>query len=161
MSILLKIILILSLLSIAHYTLSAQDNTKLSFKIDHFAINVDNLNRSADWYQKVFDLKEIYDGTEQEHIRWFRLGESQELHIIEVQNIKITIPKGVHIALTTRDLTAFINRLVQLGIEYYDWPGSPGSKSIRPDGIEQVYITDPDGYWIEINNGELRHTITH
>ena len=102
-------------------------------------------------------LEEIYDGTEQPHIRWLDLGNHQELHVIQVDNLQLNIPKGVHLALTTADLDSFITYLNALEVDYYDWPGKIAAKSVRPDGIEQVYIQDLDGYWIEINNGEKRH----
>lgn len=129
----------------------------LSFTMDHFAINVRQLDKAVDWYQAVFHLEEIYDGTELDHIRWFDLGNNQELHIIQVEDLKLDIPKGVHLALTTADLDRFTKQLDQMNIDYYDWPGKVATKSVRPDGIEQVYIQDPDGYWVEINNGEKRH----
>ncbi|WP_299768046.1 VOC family protein [uncultured Dokdonia sp.] len=128
----------------------------MKFSIDHYAINVTDLQRSVDFYQSVFGLKEIYNGTQLDHIKWFRLGEQQELHIISVEKLQLQIPKGVHIALTTANLSVFINHLNTLEIPYYDWPGKKGAVSIRPDTIEQIYIQDPDGYWVEINDGEKR-----
>lgn len=140
------------------YTSYGQDkNTSMQFSIDHYAINVTDLDRSVNFYQQVFGIKEIYDGTEKDHIKWFRLGDHQELHIISVENLSLKIPKGVHLALTTANLSLFIRHLNALEIPYYDWPGKKGAVSIRPDTIEQIYIQDPDGYWIEINDGEKRY----
>ncbi len=133
-----------------------EKDSNMTFSIDHYAINVTDLDRSVNFYQQVFGIKEIYDGTEKDHIKWFRLGERQELHIISVEDLSLQIPKGVHLALTTADLSLFIRHLDTLSIPYYDWPGKKGAVSIRPDTIEQVYIQDPDGYWIEINDGEKR-----
>jgi catechol 2,3-dioxygenase-like lactoylglutathione lyase family enzyme len=138
-----------------NYSAQAQKDT-MRFSVDHYAINVSDLQRSVDYYQLVFGIKEIYNGTEKKHIRWFRLGDQQELHIISVENLKLQIPKGVHLALTTADVSLFIKHLETLEITYYDWPGNKGSVSIRPDKVKQIYIQDPDGYWIEINDGEKR-----
>ena len=57
-------------------SLNAQSN--MEFSIDHYAINVSNLNRSVNFYQKVFNLVEIKNGTGLAHIRWFRLGKNAE-----------------------------------------------------------------------------------
>ncbi len=38
-------------------------------------------------------------------------------------------------------------------IAYSDWPGKPNTVNIRADGIKQIYFQDPDGYWLEVNNG--------
>ena len=89
--------------------------------------------------------------------RWFDLGAGQELHIIQVDDLQLQIPKGVHLALTTADIDLFTLHLRRLGIDFYDWIGQLNRKAKRPDNIEQVYIQDPDGYWVEINNGVTRY----
>jgi len=127
------------------------------FTIDHFAINVTDLDSSVAFYQQVFGLEEIYDGTHLEHIRWFDLGGGQELHISQVHDLQLQIPKGVHLALTTADIDKFTLHLRSLGIDFYDWIGQLNRKTKRPDNIEQVYIKDPDGYWVEVNNGITRY----
>ncbi len=138
-------------------SLGYSQDQQQQFTIDHFAINVESLDRSVAFYQQVFNLKEIYDGTDQEHIRWFDLGAGQELHIIQVDDLQLQIPKGVHLALTTADIDLFTLHLRRLGIDFYDWIGQLNRKAKRPDNIEQVYIQDPDGYWVEINNGVTRY----
>jgi len=151
-----KIYLFILLISCTATSYGQEKNSAMKFSIDHYAINVTDLQRSVDFYQSVFGLKEIYNGTQLDHIKWFRLGEQQELHIISVEKLQLQIPKGVHLALTTANLSVFINHLNTLKIPYYDWPGKKGAVSIRPDTIEQIYIQDPDGYWVEINDGEKR-----
>lgn len=133
-----------------------ENENTMQFSVDHYAINVNNLQRSVNFYQSVFGIKEIHNGTEKSHIRWFRLGDRQELHIISVENLKLQIPKGVHLALTTADIPLFVEHLKTLNISYFDWPGKENAISVRPDKVKQVYIQDPDGYWIEINDGEKR-----
>ena len=43
-------------------------------------------------------------------------------------------------------------RVADLGVPYSNWPGAPATVSVRGDGIRQIYVQDPDGYWIEVNN---------
>jgi catechol 2,3-dioxygenase-like lactoylglutathione lyase family enzyme len=152
-----KLSFFILLISSIYTSYGQEKDSTMKFSIDHYAINVTDLDRSVDFYQSIFGIEEIYDGTEKDHIKWFRLGQHQELHIISVKNLELTIPKGVHIALTTADVSLFIRHLNTLEIPYYDWPGKKNAVSIRPDRIEQVYIQDPDGYWIEINDGEKRY----
>jgi catechol 2,3-dioxygenase-like lactoylglutathione lyase family enzyme len=151
-----KLYLFILLISSISTSYGQDKNSPMTFSVDHYAINVTDLQRSVDFYQNIFGIKEIYNGTQLDHIKWFRLGERQELHIIRVENLKLQIPKGVHLALTTANLSVFISHLNSLGVPYYDWPGKKSAVSIRPDNVEQVYIQDPDGYWIEINDGEKR-----
>jgi lactoylglutathione lyase len=49
-------------------------------------------------------------------------------------------------------LQDFITRLTKAGIAYEDLKGTPGAITLRPDGIQQIYFRDPDGYWIEMND---------
>jgi len=72
--------ILITLLSVclSYTTLKAQTTSTMKFDIDHYAINVINLEQSVRFYQSVFQLEEIYDGTELDHIRWFRLGDRQE-----------------------------------------------------------------------------------
>jgi translation elongation factor EF-Tu-like GTPase len=37
-------------------------------------------------------------------------------------------------------------------IPFFDWPGNPDNVTGRPDGFRQIYVQDPDNYWIEIND---------
>ena len=39
-----------------------------------------------------------------------------------------------------------------MNIKYGNWKGDSKEPQVRPDGIKQVYLQDPDGYWIEIND---------
>ena len=133
---------------------SPSQDTEIQVAIDHYAINVKDLDRSVDFYQDVFDLKEIKDGTEKPQIRWFRLGTSQELHIIQVDSLDKKLPKGVHLALAVRDFDRFRKSIEKRNIEYSDWPGAISAISTRPDKIRQLYFQDPDGYWIEVNDGK-------
>ena len=123
---------------------------ELSLKFDHYAILVDNLEISAKFYQDVLLLPEIDDKTELAHIRWFSLGNS-ELHVIEDKVNKITHHQGVHFALAVNNLDEFRKHLEKQKISYINWFGKPNTTNTRPDGIRQIYIRDPDGYWIEIN----------
>ncbi len=146
----------LSLLLVLVSFSSLSQSKDMKFTFDHYAINVADLDRSVDWYQKYFFVEEIYDGTEQEHIRWFSLGNNQELHIIMIPDFDFKVPKGIHMALTTSDLDSYAKFLEKEGVEYYDWPGEKGKTTTRPDKIKQLYVQDPDGYWIEVNDGITR-----
>ncbi|MBU2525925.1 MAG: VOC family protein [Bacteroidetes bacterium] len=123
----------------------------IQLQMNHIALLVRDLDKSVDFYQQVLLLDEMYDGTEQPHIRWFSLQNGAELHLIEDKNVKLTQQKGVHFALAVNDLDAFVIHLKNRNIYFENWTGEAATTNSRPDAIRQVYLQDPDGYWIEVN----------
>ena len=130
----------------------AQDSTSFTFTFNHLALSVKDVDRAAGFYKKVLHLEEITNRTKKEGIRWFSLGEDKELHLISLIKDSITINKAVHLALTTANFDNFIKSLEIAHITYSDWPGALNKITIRADGIKQIYLQDPDGYWIEVNS---------
>ncbi|MCM5663162.1 VOC family protein [Galbibacter mesophilus] len=125
-----------------------------SFKLefDHNAILVKNLTESADFYLNIIGLEEIENKTKKSHIRWFSLGQGTSLHVIEDKNHKVPDVKGVHFALHTKDLDGFIAHLRENNIPFENWPGEANTTNTRPDNVRQIYLRDPNGYWIEVND---------
>ena len=129
----------------------AQGN-QFNFTFNHMALSVKDVNRSAEFYSNVLHLKEITNRTKIEGVRWFSMGADKKLHLISIIKENVTINKAVHLALTTANIDDFIKSLDKMKIVYSDWPGKPNTVNIRADGVKQIYLQDPDGYWIEINS---------
>jgi len=128
----------------------------LSF--DHYTIKVDDLERSAAFYQDVLGLKEIENRTRKPHIRWFSLGNGTELHIVRGGTDEIQTNVGVHLALKLSDFDSFISHLKSNNLTPHNSKGKPNGTTTRTDGIRQVYFQDPNGYWIEVNEaGKVGH----
>jgi lactoylglutathione lyase len=51
-------------------------------------------------------------------------------------------------------MEAFIKKLSSQGINYENLKHEPNAVTIRPDGIKQIYIKDPDGHWVEVNDAQ-------
>lgn len=132
--------------------LCAQEATTTAVAFDHVALSVAKLDAAAEFYESVFGLKEISNRTRIEGIRWFSLGEGKELHLISVVKEPVKLNKAVHFALKTADFDGFIATLKAMDVEYSNFPGSVGEVSVRADGARQLYLQDPDGYWIEVNS---------
>ena len=127
-------------------------NGAYGLSFDHYAINVTDLQRSADFYQRVLSIDTVYNGTENDRRIWYSLGEGMALHIIETDELDVKTPKGVHLCLAVADFDAFVDHLREEGLAFETWLGEPMQTNSRPDGVRQVYLRDPDGYWIEIND---------
>lgn len=120
-------------------------------KTDHIAIVVSDLEASARFYSEILGLSEITNQTKKSNICWFQFADGVELHLINVDK-EIQQVKDVHLALAIADLKAYMKFLREKGIPFESWQGEPDKSNDRPDGVRQVYIQDPDGYWIEIND---------
>jgi catechol 2,3-dioxygenase-like lactoylglutathione lyase family enzyme len=132
--------------------LHAQDTADFKFSLDHLALSVKDVDRSADFYISVMKLTEIINRSKIEGIRWFVLGDGRELHLISVVKEKAIVNKAVHLGLSSARFDDFVNRLITLKIPYYDWAGKTNIVNIRADGIKQIFFQDPDGYWLEVNS---------
>jgi lactoylglutathione lyase len=148
-----KITVFLTILSFTGL-LQAQDTASYKFSVNHLAISVKEVNRSAEFYIKVLGLSEITNRSKIEDIRWFVLGDGRELHLISVIKENVTVNKALHLGLSTANFDNFVKRLNLLKVPYSDWPGKPNTVNIRADGIKQIFFQDPDGYWLEVNSVE-------
>ena len=121
---------------------------------DHDAIEVKDVDASARFYSEILRLKEIPNGGLDDHIRWFELDDQRQIHLIESKDLPET-QKGVHMALSTNRLSEIMDFLKSKKVHFENWSGEANTTNTRPDGIKQIYLQDPDGYWIEINDNSF------
>ena len=119
---------------------------------DHHALHVRDLPTSAAFYEKVLGLKRIPDPFKDDRHVWFDIGHGIELHVIGgatsvgPQDIK------VHMAFSVDSVDAFVGHLDACDVGYVNSRAVERQVTTRRDGVKQVYIQDPDGYWIEVND---------
>ena len=132
-----------------------EGNGPYGASFDHYAINVTDLDRSADFYMNTFSLDTIYNGTGNDRRVWMSLGEGMALHIIETDVADVTTTKGVHLCMAVDDFDGFVKHLRDIGADFETWTGEKMQSNKRPDGVRQVYVQDPDGYWVEVNDNRM------
>lgn len=126
-----------------------------NLQFDHATILVSDLDRSAGFYGNIMQLKELETPWgENPSIRFFSIGGNRQLHLAKMENDGIKLNKAIHIAFSIQDFDAFLRFLEEEGVEYGNFAGDSNEPQIRPDGVKQIYLQDPDGYWIEINNAK-------
>ena len=125
---------------------------RFAVSFDHYAINVDDVDQTVAFYQRVLDLAEIPDGTEKDNIRWLSLGDGMSLHVIETDRSQVRLQKGVHLSVSVGDFDGFVAHLRAINLQFFSWQGVPMQSNDRPDGVRQVYFKDLDGYWVEVND---------
>ncbi len=111
---------------------------------NHVALQVSDLLRSADFYANVLDLQEIPIPAFDYPVRWFRLGGNRELHLIGREETGASTGiRGNHFALEVTDIQQAEKHLQAMGVDYMPI-------KLRPDGARQLFLTDPDGHYIEL-----------
>ena len=140
------ILLLMSLIA-STFTTNAQS---FNFNYDHYSIVVTDVNKSAEFYADILRLQEIPHPDLTPGFRWFSVNEHSQIHLIEKEFTPFEKNKSVHLALTTQDLDRIVKHLESKSVEYSDWGGMKNTIGRRSDGAAQIYIQDPDGYWIEL-----------
>jgi lactoylglutathione lyase len=124
--------------------------------IDHVALHVADLDASVAFYSSVFGFQEIPAAAKGR--RWLSLGKGVALHLLGGRSAPVADDRSVHLALTSDSLEPILERLRERRISWSDFAGTPGTLSTgRSDGVRQIFLRDPDGYWIEVNDA-LKHT---
>jgi lactoylglutathione lyase len=123
--------------------------------LNHFAVYVVDLQRSANFYEKVMQLQKIeepfHDG---KHV-WLKMGDHNQLHIISGASSDMPHDINVHMAFSVPSLEDFIKHLKEENVKFGNFAQNSEAPQTRADGIKQVYLQDPDGYWIEVNDDKF------
>ena len=138
--------------------LYAQEEPELKLAFNHLALSVKDLDASVAFYHGVLNLSELSKESRSKGVRWFSLGEGKELHLISPAYYKgapVVINKAVHLALTTKNFDQVLKHLDSHQIPYGDWAGKSKKVEMRSDGVKQIFLQDPDGYWIEVNDNRF------
>lgn len=119
---------------------------------NHVALSVYDLKKSTFFYQEVLLLDTIPEPFKIGKHKWFEIAPGLALHLINDATEIKEHSRNTHICFSVGSIDDFVARLDEFGIVYYNVQNEPGKVGTRVDGVEQLYIKDPDGYWIEINN---------
>ena len=146
-----KTLLILAIILSSIYS-NAQS---FSLELDHSTILVKDLEKSAEFYKNILHLEELETpwGVNS-WVRFFEIGNNQQLHIAQGENDGIKLNKVIHLAFAVKAFDDYLKFLNDKGIEYGNWDGEIKKIQIRPDKVRQIYFQDPDGLWIEVNDAK-------
>lgn len=122
--------------------------------INHVAVYVVNLSASASFYRDIIGLDTIPEPFHDGKHAWLKIGPGIALHIIQGAESKKEYYKNNHICFSVASVEEFTGKLKKNGIGYEDVNGKKNAFSKRVDGINQLWLQDPDGYWIEINDAK-------
>ncbi len=139
-----------SLFSILFFAITMSSFAQI--KVNHIAVHVSELERSMEFYNKILGLKEIEEPFKDGLHAWYDIGGGAALHLIEAPDIPTVISKVNHLCFSIKDMDGFMANLNTSGYPFESWEGEKGKITLRVDGIRQIYLRDPDGAWLEIND---------
>ena len=119
---------------------------------NHLALYVTDLGKSTWFYKNVLNLDTMPEPFHDGRHTWFKIGAHNQLHLISGAVAPREQDKNTHLCLSVPRLQDAIARLEKFKIDYGNWAGDSKTPTRRTDGVLQVYLKDPDGYWIEIND---------
>jgi catechol 2,3-dioxygenase-like lactoylglutathione lyase family enzyme len=113
-------------------------------ELNHVAIHVADVATSCDFYERVLRLPPVPRPAFDFPGAWFRLGLTQELHLIgERGEAVISGSRSNHFAFLVDDIAEWEQHLINVG-------AGARPKKQRPDGAWQIFLCDPDGHFIEL-----------
>jgi len=121
-------------------------------RLNHIAFSVSDLQKSTRFYQDIIGLDTIPEPFHDGKHTWFSIAPLSHLHLIQNPKPIITPSKNTHLCFTVSSVDAAIAKLTKAGISFEDWPGKKNAFTLRIDKVKQIYLQDPDGYWLEIND---------
>lgn len=123
--------------------------------MNHTTIFVVDMNKSADFYEKVMMTTRISEPFHDNKHIWEKIGEHNELHIVEGAKQDVPHDINIHLAFSVPSVEDFAKHLDSMNVKYGDWSQKTKTPQVRPDGVKQIYFQDPDGYWIEVNDDKF------
>lgn len=138
------------LLTIALFLVSLASVAQI--KVNHIAVHVSDLDKSMDFYKNVLKLNEIEEPFKDGLHAWYDIGGGSALHLIEAKELPKEKSKVNHLCFSIPDMRAFVDNMRAKSYPFESWAGVSGEITNRVDGVKQIYIRDPDGYWLEIND---------
>jgi lactoylglutathione lyase len=121
----------------------------------HQTIFVTDLDRAANFYEKVMELKRIAEPFHDGRHVWFALGGHGQLHVVSGAKEDVPHDINIHLAFSVPSMAEFTRHLDAANVKYGDWSQKNKTPQVRPDKVLQIYLQDPDGYWIEVNDDKF------
>jgi lactoylglutathione lyase len=128
--------------------------SKPAARFNHAAIFVTDLQVTKAFYENIIGLDTIPEPFHDGKHAWYRLGPGISLHVIEGATEKKAYYKNQHTCLSVASVDDFTVVLKKNKIVFEDLKGNKNVYSTRVDGVKQLWLQDPDGYWIEINDAK-------
>ncbi|WP_295120581.1 VOC family protein [uncultured Chitinophaga sp.] len=120
--------------------------------LNHIALSVYDLEKATVFYRDILNIDTIPEPFHDGKHTWFKISEHGHLHLIKSATSITTHDKNTHLCFSVPSVEELMKVLEKHKIHYENWTGTPKTFNTRVDGVKQIYLKDPDGYWVEIND---------
>jgi lactoylglutathione lyase len=144
---------LLCVITVLSLHVSAQTE-KPRVRINHTAIFVQDLKATRFFYEKIVGLDTIAEPFHDGKHAWYKIGPGVSMHVIQGATEQKEYYKNQHTCFSVASVKDFTEVLKANNIQYEDVSGNKNAISRRIDGVRQIWLQDPDGYWIEINDAK-------
>ncbi len=149
---LIKMKILIVLLSLLTSTVVAQNTPIKVLMYNHVALAVENLEISTDFYKNIIGLEQVPVPDNLKAIRcWFKIADDQQLHLLlgRKDPVANNDKNHAHFSFTIAkhsadEIEIFLKKSK---LEYH--------RQQRFDKAWQIFLSDPDGYIIELNEPPL------
>ncbi|MEN9685011.1 MAG: hypothetical protein RLZZ28_797 [Bacteroidota bacterium] len=146
--------ILITLLSILFFQSALTAQSKPKGKLNHLAIYVVNLEKTRAFYDEYFQFDTIpepfHDG---KHI-WYSIAPGVAMHVIQGADQAKEYFLNNHMCISVDDVAPFVQKLRANNRPFRDSRGVLNQVTTRIDGVKQIWVNDPDGYFIEINDAK-------
>ena len=132
----------------------AQQAPKAKAHLNHVAIFVVDLAKTKAFYEGLFGLDSIPEPFHDGKHAWYSIAPGVAMHVIQGADKPKEYFQNQHTCFSVPNTEAFVAMLKARKIDYYNAKGVKGEITNRVDGVKQVWVNDPDGYWIEVNDAK-------
>jgi lactoylglutathione lyase len=136
------------------YSNSNAQKNKPRVTIDHVAIFVADLQKEATFYRDIMQLDTLAEPFHDNKHAWFSIGNGISMHLIQGADQPKEYFKNHHTCFSVPSLTDFTKRLQDLKLAFEDVSGNINAITTRIDGVHQIWLKDPEGYWLEVNDAK-------
>ena len=114
-------------------------------KHNHIALQVKDFEASRKFYGEVLGLQPVPVPDNLKAIRaWFKIGADQQIHLLAGRTAPVVNDRnGSHFAVFVESIDKAEAFLKARNLPYH--------AQTRFDGVKQIYVPDPDGYLVELN----------
>ena len=116
-----------------------------SFQFNHLSLHVSDLEKSSHFYGTILGMEEVIRPNFSFPGKWYKIDNKTLLHLIGGKEYETrSSNRGNHFAFAVKDARVVEQELREKGVEIV-------SHKIRVDGVRQLFVKDPDGYYVEFS----------